>query len=486
MRSYQRILTLLLALCLTLSFAGCLVPKENEPADATGAPATDAAEPTAAVDTSTFDPEAIAVELGDIRITAGEISESYNYYMSMLESYYGSAPTDDASIKEYRDMAVEDLIHYRVPEWKAAQLGVTLDAQEEAKLEESVAAEIEEMRSSLICQYAYYYAGADEGIEDVSALTEEQIDVAMTQMQTELEEYFGEGYTLDKYLAEQHDSMVKDARGEALKEALRKVGVDDSALTDEQIDAWYETTLEKQKADFDETPLNFRAQRTDFLAGETNEPALYLPEGFVKVQLIEIAPEAERDLKIDENGAKMAELEKEYGKLALNGEDEARQAEILAEYAALKAENETLEEAFMGEARKKINQAYEALEEETPFEDVMKTFNENGPVEEYLYVAGDDAAYGTLCKIAAELLVGTYSEPVVFNNTQYIVKRVETPEAGALDRAAMAEEIRAAATESEKEAAWEALYEEWENEADQAAVRHEETYAAVGYMNATN
>ena len=142
-----------------------------------------------------------------------------------------------------------------------------------------------------------------------------------------------------------------------------------------------------------------------------------------------------------------------------------------------------MEEAFLGAARTQINEAYTALEEETPFEDVMKTYNENGPEEVMLYVAGEDTAYGELCGVAKELLAGTYSEPVLIDDVYYIVKRVETPKAGAVDRAEIEEEIVAAVTEETYETAWDTLYSEWETEAEQTAVRHEETYAAVGYLS---
>lgn len=477
MKPYQRIIALFTALLLSAGLFGCLVrDTKTEPTEPT------AGASSAPVDTSSFDRDAVAIELGTVQITAGEVSDSYDYYMSMLESYYGSTPTDDASIAEYRELAVSDLIKYHVPEWKAAEAGVTLSDEQNKAIEDALKEEIEEMRVSLICYYAYAYGGADE-VDTVEELTEEQLDAAMTQIALELETYFGEGYTLDQYLKEQSDAMLEDKRLEALKDVLKEAFVGDVQLSDEQIDAWYEATLEAQKAEFDETPLYYREQFNDYLSGDTTVPPLYLPEGFVKVQLVRIAPESQRDLKIETNRAAMAELEKEYGRLALTGEDEARQEEIKAAYRAMAEENEALEEAFLGAARKAIKEAYAALQKNTPFEDVMKQYNGNGPEEVMLYTAGEDALYGELCDVAEKLAVGAYSEPMLIDDVYYIVKRLETPASGVQDRAALAEEIRAAATADEQETEWNALYTEWENEAESAAVLHEETYAAVGYLN---
>lgn len=478
MKTYKRFIIVLLALAMALSFSGCLKPKENETTDAPSDGAT--AAPVAAND---FNPEAVAIELGDIKITAGEINESFNYYMGMLESYYGSVPTDDASIKEYRDMAISELIRYHVAEWKAKSLGVSLDEAQEAAIEAEADEEIESMRNSFIVDYAVYYAGASEDVENVSELTQEQIDAALQQIADEIKQYLGEDYTFDRYLAEQHSTLVNDRRVDALIDALKQSQFGDFTLTDAQTNAWYEETLQKQRETFDMNPLSYRTQLSDYRIGATDEPVLYLPEGFVKVQMISIAPESERDLKTEENRAKMAELEQEYGALALNESDGPRQEQIRLQYAALKEENERLEDAYLGAARDLINEAYEALEEEMPFEDAMKIYNANGPEEVMLYVADEDAAYGELCDFAKELPVGTYSEPLLIDDVYYIIMRVEDPTAGVIDRTEIEEEIRTAAKAETLESEWDTLYSEWQTEAEQTAVRHEETYAAIGYMD---
>ena len=475
MKLYQRAFALFLVLLLAAGVVACKKSGEDQP-DATAAP-----DPTAAVDTGSFDRDAIAVELGSVQITAGEIADSYSYYMSMLESYYGSTPTDDASIREYRSMAIDDLIRYYVPQWKAGELGISLTAEQEASITAITGQEIEELRNELICDYAYYYADAD--VDDISELTEEQKDIALQQIASELATYFYEGYTLDMYLAEQYDSMLADKRIELLKDELQRSSIGATEVTDEQVDDWYQAELAKQIADFDADPFAFRDHLEAYNSGETGVPALYIPEGFIKVQVIKVFPEAERDLTIDTNRAEMAALEAEYGELALNDMDVERQEEIRARYAELKAQNEELEELYLGEARGMINAAYEALEEGDSFEDQMQKCNVNGAIELYLYADGDDPTYAELAQAAKSILVDTYSEPLLIDDAYYIVKRLEDPKQGMTDRAAVEDDIRTAATAELIDSAWEALYAEWETEAATAAVRHEETYAAVGYLD---
>lgn len=473
-----RIPALLLALLMTLSFAGCLVPEETQATD----PAPSALQPEASADTSAYDPEAVAVELGSIQITAGEIEESYNYYVSMLESYYGVAVTDDASISEYREMAVNDLVDYYMPMWKASELGVSLTASEQDEIEKAVAEETDQLRTDLICEYAYYYGGAAEIYEDTALLTVDQINGAMEEINAELTEYYYEGYTLDQYLQEQYQNSVDDRRISLLSDKLREASSDTLNVTDEQIEAWYESTLAAQKESFDADATAYIDQAESFANGETDYPALYVPEGILRAKVIAIAPEAERDLKIETNRAEMADLEQEYGKLALNGVDEARQAEILAHYAELKAENETLEEAFLGDARKAIAKASELLEEETPFDEVMQQYNANGSTAETLLMDSDDPRYGDLGFYAAELPDGMYSEPLLIDDVYYIVMPVGRLSAGAVDRAPIEDAIKKAATADASEDAWQALLDEWKTEAEAAAVRHEDVYAAIGYL----
>ena len=68
MKRNNKWIALLTAALMALSFAGCLVPEAKTPEANASASATDAA-PAAPVDTASYDREAIAVELGDIKIT---------------------------------------------------------------------------------------------------------------------------------------------------------------------------------------------------------------------------------------------------------------------------------------------------------------------------------------------------------------------------------------------------------------------------------
>ena len=112
----------------------------------------------------------------------------------------------------------------------------------------------------------------------------------------------------------------------------------------------------------------------------------------------------------------------------------------------------------------------------------MKQYNDEGELIETV-LCPDDEVYGELYDYAAELLIGTYSEPILIDGTYYIVKSIEKPAAGVVDRALIEDALRVAAIDDLTDAQWEDLYQEWQIEAETAAIRHEELYAAIGYLN---
>ena len=168
----------------------------------------------------------------------------------------------------------------------------------------------------------------------------------------------------------------------------------------------------------------------------------------------------------------------------LNGGDAERQTEIEEKYAALKAENDALEEAYYGEVRQTIEAAYTALQEGMSFEDAMQTYNANaaeyGPDERLVYVAGVDTHNGEIADLAKKLEPGTYSKPTLIDGAYVIVKLVEVLREGPVDRAALGDEILAAAKAALAEDAWEDQFDAWLTEAREIVVYHRETYDMLG------
>jgi hypothetical protein len=488
MKTTKRILALITALLLALSLTGCLTPKDDE-----GTEPSDPDVPTAIPDSQNGggsdepdpageDTDAVAIELGDYRITAGEIANVFDQYIGMF-SYSGTV--DEETVSQCIEMSVDYVLRYYVPLWKADELGVTLNEAEEAEIEAAARADVEEEREDLICRFAYYYGISEEFPASSDVLTEEETEAVMDAINGELADVFYEGFTFDQYLDQQYESYRKDRLVDKLTARLREQSEANLAVDAEAVDAWYEETLETQRTGFDEVPSEYRNVAEDFASGESTTPVLYVPAGFARIQVLEFVPDGDPDERIETNNAVLKMLEAEYGALALNGEDEARQAEIRAQYGALLEENRTMEDAYYADVMQTVKEADAALKGGMSFEDAMDAFNRHeegasGMDERLVYIGGADTRYGDLAAEAAKLSPGEISEPVAIDGAYYIIRMVGVVPEGVVDRASIEDAVNAAALADNAEDAWEALFDSWVAEARDVAVFHPETYENIG------
>lgn len=483
MKHTKRILAFVTAILLLLPLAGCLVPDENEwateAAPSGAVPAPDGANSSKS-DASAFDFNAVAIELGDIKITAGEVQTMFDQYVSMFYSY--GSELNAESLGEFLRMTEEWLIEYYAPLWKAEQLGIKLAEETEAKIAADAEKAVAEERNELLCMFAEEFTDL-ESVTDASVLTEEQLTTVLDAIGDELREMFGEGYTFDDYLATRNQDYTLSMQLDEVTELLKERTLEDLSLDQEAVDEWYETALEAQKTKYDASPEEFYYDAQDTLI-------LYAPDGFARVQVIDLIPDGEPDEKIEANRVEMAALEAEYGMLALNGSNPERAAAIEIDYAALKAETEALEDAYYGDVRKKGDEAYAALENGLSFEDAMDAYNlseadDSHTDERVVYLAGVDTHDEEIAAIARKLEPGTYSKPTLVDGAYVIVKLIERIPAGVVDRASIEDDIRAAAARETKDGAWEAQLDAWLEEAKNAAVYHRETYEMLTdqYLN---
>lgn len=476
-------IALLLSSLLLLGTVACLVPEEQKDPD-TQDPTVDVA------DTSDeLDPEAIAVELGNVKITVGELNDTYHYYLDMLANYYGqSIPTDDASIAEYVNLSIKDLVYYYLPEWQADVQGIELTEEEEARAIADTDAQIQYIEQDYLCYYAYYYGGAADYYDDVALLTDEQIDAALTQINMEIAEVYGEGFDFDRYLDQQYENYLKDARLAMKTEKLRAISDAGVTVDDAAVAAWQEAKLAEQQELFASDPLAYREMRELFLNGESTEPLLSAPEGYAFVQVMRFEPEGEMDAAYSTNRTEMNALEAEYGKLVLNGENTARQAEIVTRYRELSEANAALEEAYSGAQAALAKDVHAKLAGGEDFAALMQANGGDAVTErmmsegELMYLNGTDTMYPAEVTEAVKALEdGAYTEVICVDHVYYIVKRISAAPFGTLDTSAYADAMRAAALLAAQETAWEEQMKAWDEEAHTVAVFHEEAYAKIGH-----
>lgn len=474
----KRILAILTAVLLLLPLAGCLVPKNNDESADDAAPsgvvsAPDGVSGNGSSNESEFDGQATAIELGDIQITAAELSDTFDQYVGYF-SYGGDI--NEETLDQFMRMTEETLIEYYMPEWKATELGLSLTEEQEATCAAEAQTEVDDEHNMLLC----YYGDPDGTVEDAAQLTDEQIASANAEIAGILTEMFGEGYTLDDYLSMRYDSALSSRRIALLTELLDEQFVSDVSVDQAAIDEWYESALEEQRAELTEDPTLYLGYQNGSELS-SYEISLYVPAKAALLELVCVPEDESEAGRIAENADAMAKLEAEYGKLALTGENEARQAEIKAEYDRLKQENDSLLTEQTASSRKKIDSAFAELEGGATFADVMNAYNshedgESGAFELTVFLDGSEPDYPELAEAANKLSPGAYSEVLQMDGDYYIVRLKEVLEEGVVDRASIEEDLNAIVTESAREEALQEQRDAWLEEAKAAAVYHRETY----------
>ncbi len=475
MKIQKRLLALLTAALLLLPLTGCLVPKDAEPsADPTASSGSVAAPDDVTADSADFDGDAIAIELGDLKITAQEFSDTFDQYVSYFSYSYG---TDQETLKQFMSMTEEWLIEYHMPEWKANELGLTLSAEQEEACAAAAQAEADEQRDMLLC----YYGDPEGKIEDVSELTDEQRQYAIDTINEELATYYGDDYTFDDYLSLRYKDALTSQRIEKFSSLLEERFAAENPVDKAAIDEWYETTLAGQKESFAEDPTTYLDYRNG-VALVDDPICLFAPKQAARIEVIAIHTDDSDTETLDETKSAMEKLEAEYGALALRGEGEERQAEIAAEHARLRETYETLKAQRSAGTKETADKAYADLSGGMSFADAMEQYNEhydgeNGRFEQVVFLDGDEPDYPEYAEIAGKLTAGAYSEPTLLDSGDYcIVRLVEILPEGVIDRASIEDDLVATAERAIRNDAWQAQQDAWVEEAKAAAVFHRETY----------
>lgn len=453
---------LAVALCVALALGAAACGEQQAQDGATPAPGQAA------------DRDAVAVQIGeDFTVTYGEVADYYDYIVSMM-SYYGvSAPTADADIESYQDEAVDGLVAQKKQLYFAKQLGLDeLTADEEAEVQAAVDEEME-----------YYFdmfrSDAEaEGAEDIEARAQELFNEELTASGMEMDYV-----EFEEYIFEQ---VAQQKTLEKLQEHVRSA----ATVDDDDVQAYYDQLLESQTTAYGEDASQYLTDQENF---EMNggDPAVVVPEGFLRVKVVTVAPQEAIDDTYEEKVAQMSEYEAEYGKLMLEDEkaNAARLKEIKTLYDALRVETDQMYEAYMADAKAKIEEAKAKLDGGESIDAVLESYGEDAAYTEYALIAehgrlmaqqsGADDFDDTLRNAALALADGTYSDVLQADDTYYIVYRVGTETAGTRTLDEVREAVEAAALTAEADAVWAEQEAEWDED-DSMVTYHEEVYRSIG------
>lgn len=470
----------LLSAMLLISSLGCLVQDtaQTEPAE----PTSDASPASSGSVASlpSYDRDAVAVTLGDVEITAGEIEDGYSSYLQLL-SYYGmAAPTDDATINEYVQMIVEDLLSAKLPLWKAREQGIELSTEELAAVDVSAHNQADAEYNDLVLSYAAYYTDAGE-VENITDLTEQQLADTLVYLNADIKDFYeDDDADIDFYVSDAYDNYYQNALVEAYSAKLKEISDASVVLDQDALEEWYESALADQKELFENDATLYRTHREDYASGLETVPPLYIPQNLAVVQVITLTPEGQVPSEITENLSKMTTLEAEYGNIVLSGGDESRLNEIKEEYAALQESNQKMKDEYFGKEYAHIQEMKERLD---AGEDYSSVASENASfLQEQILCYVLDYAYPTVVTDAVAKLNDGDTSGILFDGSSYyLVHLVGKLTPGSTDREPIEDALRNAASTEQRDAAWEEQLSAWEEEALAAAVYHPDAYAYVGH-----
>ena len=338
----KALLALLLAMTLLLSSCALIVKDE-------------------AVDNATE-----IIRMGDQVITKDKVKEATQNQLESIAymySMYGYSydTTDPDNIAEAQESAIESLKESLALDAKAKELGFDQLTDEE---KESVQTDAQASYDSALDYVKSYLLGDTEGMD------EESVATAAAEKMTEL------GVTMD--------TCLKDETDELIKNKLREYAIQDVTVTDDEIQAEYDSKVEADKTTYAENAGSWAS------AANNGSTLYYTPAGVRRVKQILTKFKDEDQTAIDDankqltdaNTARTAAQAKiDAAQEILDVEDisEEDKAQAEEDMAAAKQELDDADNALLA-ANQAVtdatNKAFENIDEET--DAILASLDEEG------------------------------------------------------------------------------------------------------------
>lgn len=187
----------------------------------------------------------------------------YRVYVNnmYMQSIYGTydVSTDEA-YRAFQDTVFDSIVNSLLPIYVAKQEGVTLTAEEEAEVQESLQQEIDSL-------YESYADDVDASITDEDEKRAEEEKLLFADLKAN-------GLTYDKYIKSIEDSLRDEAIANKYIESL----LAEVTVTDDDVQAYYDEQLAYYQERYEEDPANYFDDYSSFLNGGSQP--LVVPEGY--------------------------------------------------------------------------------------------------------------------------------------------------------------------------------------------------------------
>ena len=263
-----------------------------------------------------------------IQVKAAAQQELINKAQTYSMLGYAYDMTDPANIAEAQEAAVKDLKEDLTLTAKAAELGFDQLTDEEL---EAVKAKAQESYDNMVNTAKQYVEGKDE--MDEAALTEAAVKMAEDA-----------GYTMEN----RTESATKDAVSAKLKE----YAVKDVAVTDEEIQAEYDSKVESNKETYAENAASWAAAANN---GYTT--LYYTPAGVRRVKQILVKFTEEDQTAIKDANTKLSDANTARSA----AQDKVDAAQKVLDTEGITDEVKTQAEADLAAANQELDEADKAL-----------------------------------------------------------------------------------------------------------------------------
>ncbi len=476
----KRTVALLLTLIMSLSLlaGGCSILKNGEAALSELSKGTPSNASTAS------DDQLIVAQVGDEVVTYDEYAEKFNMYVAYSQSYGYDILSDPNKLAATEDSIIDILVEEKVLAYQTAQAGVdVLDAAHAVEVEQNVNNEIETFHD------LYLEEAQARVAEDATLDLEETIKTVVAENSAI---YTGQLMSYDAFI-----QWITDYYTDvSLQDMFREQYLADEinvTISDEDIQAWYETALVSTQANYDEDGGLYKDDQ-EYVEMYGGEPVVYVPEGYSRVLHILIAPQGEMPAEYTEKLNAMENLKTEYGELAFNAklsgaDNAARMDAVLKEYVQLQKEALAIEDAHYADANARAQEAHDKLEAGEDFASVMAEYTEDDYMLSYdtlakkgllisnKYVSGLD--WSDAVKLAfAALRPGEYSNIIMDVDGCHILYYLSDETAGKVSLEDIRSEITPVLLAEAQDAAWSEAVDEWKN-ADNVVI-NEELVRSIG------
>lgn len=413
-----------------------------------------------------LDLNAVVATVGGEKILMSELKAQYDMYVEYYTNYGYDITSDPDTLAEFKTTLLERIVSEKAALLKAKEEGLgELNEERQAEVDALIQEELDAIEE-------YYMPQAEN-----EAAENPDIDVEARYKElvaAESAEYAGREMNYDEYMAYLRESIRNNYLIELYKE---KVVYTDIKLTEEDIVNYYNELVEAARETYGEDAAAYKDDQ-DYAEQFGEIPAAYIPEGYSRVMHILIPLSDEMPKEYTDKISTMGELEHEYGDLAFEDaisgakKNAARMKEILSEYKALKEETDAQFEQANTDAKTKIEEAYQKLQDGTAFAEVMAEYTEDSNFKDYETIAkngmlisseytGETDWSKSIKAEFAKLTVGAYSEVFEDEEGYHIIFYVGDETAGDRDMEEMRSFIEIDVMEQKKIDEWNALIDAW-------------------------